>query len=134
MMVTEWGMSELLGFQHFGTREEVLFLGREVNKSNEISEETARKIDSEIKRILDECYQQALDVLTHNRETLDLLTNLLIERETLDGRDVDDVLKHGRIRTAAERNADPEVSEKTETPEAPATVMAEVVAPPHPLA
>lgn len=133
MMVTEWGMSELLGFQHFGTREEVLFLGREVNKSNEISEETARKIDSEIKRILDECYQQALDVLTHNRETLDLLTNLLIERETLDGRDVDDVLKHGRIRTAAERNADPEVSEKTETPEAPATVMADVVAPAHPL-
>ncbi len=106
MMVTEWGMSDLLGFQHFGQREELLFLGREVSKSNEISEETARKIDAEVKRILDECYQQAHDLLTANREKLEQLTDLLIERETLDGRDVDDILKHGRLRTAAERNAE----------------------------
>ncbi len=111
MMVTEWGMSDLLGFQHFGTREELLFLGREVNKSNEMSEDTARKIDAEVKRILDECYQQALGLLTANRDKLDLLTNLLIERETLDGRDVDDILKHGRLRTAAERNADDDAKE-----------------------
>jgi cell division protease FtsH len=115
MMVTEWGMSELLGFQHFGTREELLFLGREVNRSNEMSEDTARKIDAEVKRILDECYQQALDLLTANREKLEQLTDLLIERETLDGRDVDDILKHGRLRTAAERNA-----EETNREDAPA--------------
>jgi cell division protease FtsH len=115
MMVTEWGMSEVLGFQHFGTREELLFLGREVNRSNEMSEDTARKIDAEVKRILDECYQQALDLLTANRDKLDQLTNLLIERETLDGRDVDDILKHGRLRTAAERNA-----EETNREDAPA--------------
>ncbi len=105
MMVTEWGMSDLLGFQHFGTREEVLFLGREINRANEMSEDTARKIDAEVKRILDECYQKAVDLLTAHRDKLDLLTNLLIERETLDGRDVDDVLQHGRILSAAERNA-----------------------------
>ena len=105
MMVTEWGMSDLLGFQHFGTREEVLFLGREINRANEMSEDTARKIDAEVKRILDECYQKAVDLLTAHRDKLDLLTNLLIERETLDGRDVDDVLQHGRILAAAERNA-----------------------------
>jgi len=115
MMVTEWGMSEVLGFQHFGTREELLFLGREVNRSNDMSEDTARKIDAEVKRILDECYQQALDLLTANRDKLDQLTNLLIERETLDGRDVDDILKHGRLRTAAERNA-----EETNREDAPA--------------
>ncbi len=116
MMVTEWGMSDNLGPQYFGTREELLFLGREVNKSNEMSEETARKIDAEVKRIIDECYQKALDLLTANRDKLDLLTNILIERETLDGRDVDDILQHGRIRTHAERNADDAGKDKNPTP------------------
>jgi len=119
MMVTEWGMSDLLGFQHFGTREELLFLGREVSRTNEMSEETARKIDAEVKRIIDECYQKAVDILTHNRAKLDLLTSLLIERETLDGRDVEEILKHDRILTAAERNAEDAVKE-AETPAAPA--------------
>ena len=105
MMVTEWGMSDNLGPQYFGTREELLFLGREVSRSNEMSDETARKVDAEVKRIIDESYQQALDLLTANRDKLDLLTNVLIERESLDGRDVDDILKHGRILAAAERNA-----------------------------
>ena len=98
-------MSDNLGPQYFGTREELLFLGREVSRSNEMSDETARKVDAEVKRIIDESYQQALDLLTANRDKLDLLTTILIERESLDGRDVDDVLKHGRILTAAERNA-----------------------------
>ena len=106
LMVTEWGMSDELGPQCFANREELLFLGREVSRSNDISEETARKIDAEVKRIIDECYHNALDLLTRNRDKLDLMTSFLVERETLDGRDVDDLLKHGRIRTAAERNAD----------------------------
>ena len=105
MMVTEWGMSDQLGFQHFGNREELLFLGREVSRTNDMSEDTARKIDAEVKRILDECYQKAVDILTANRAKLDLLTDVLVERESLDGRDVDEVLKHGRILSAAERNA-----------------------------
>ncbi|MGD9782410.1 MAG: ATP-dependent zinc metalloprotease FtsH [Kiritimatiellia bacterium] len=105
MMVTEWGMSDNLGPQYFGTREELLFLGREVSRSNEMSEETARKVDAEVKRIIDESYAKALDILTANRDKLDLLTTVLIERESLDGRDVDDLLQHGRILTAAERNA-----------------------------
>ena len=106
MMVTEWGMSDELGPQSFGNREEHLFLGREVSRSNDISEETARKIDAEVKRIIDESYAKAIDLLTTNRDKLDLLTNILIERESLDGRDVDDLLKHGRLLTAAERNAE----------------------------
>ena len=105
MMVTEWGMSDELGPQCFGNREEHLFFGREVSRSNDISEETARKIDAEVKRIIDESYAQALDLLTRNRDKLDLLTTLLIERETLDGRDVDDLLARGRLLSPAERNA-----------------------------
>jgi len=119
MMVTEWGMSDLLGFQHFGNREELLFLGREVSRTNEMSEDTARKIDAEVKRIIDECYQKTVELLTSHRDKLDLLTNLLIERETLDGRDVDDVLQHGRILSAAERNA-ADAAKPAETPAAPA--------------
>lgn len=120
MMVTEWGMSDALGPQYFGTREELLFLGREVSRSNEMSDETARKVDAEVKRIIDESYQKALDLLTANRDKLDLLTNLLIERESLDGRDVDDVLKHGRIRTSAERNAEDAAREaERKSPAAP---------------
>ena len=119
MMVTEWGMSDLLGFQHFGTREELLFLGREVSRTNEMSEDTARKIDAEVKRIIDECYQQATNLLTANRGKLDLLTNLLIERETLDGRDVEEILQHGRILSAAERNA-ADAAKDAEKPAAPA--------------
>jgi len=119
MMVTEWGMSDLLGFQHFGNREELLFLGREVSRTNEMSEDTARKIDAEIKRIIDECYQKTVELLTNHRDKLDLLTNLLIERETLDGRDVDDVLQHGRILSAAERNA-ADAAKPAEKPAAPA--------------
>ena len=118
MMVTEWGMSDLLGFQHFGNREELLFLGREVSRTNEMSEDTARKIDAEVKRIIDECYQKAVELLTAHRDKLDLLTNLLIERETLDGRDVDDVLQHGRILSAAERNA-ADAAKPAEKPAAP---------------
>ena len=124
MMVTEWGMSDELGFQHFGNREEHFFLGRELSRTNEMSEETARKIDAEIKRILDECYQKAVDLLTTHRDKLDILTEQLIERETLDGRDVDDIIQHNRIRTPAERNAD------TQTPDKPDTAGPPPVAPP----
>jgi cell division protease FtsH len=117
LMVTEWGMSDNLGPQYFGTREELLFLGREVSRNNEMSEDTARKVDAEIKRIIDESYAKALEILTANRGKLDLLTTILIERESLDGRDVDNILKHGRILTAAERNAEDAAKEaKPATP------------------
>ena len=95
----------MMGPQSYSEREELLFLGREVSRTQEYSDETARKIDGEVKRILDECDGKALDLLTANRDKLDLLTNVLMERETLDGRDVAELLEHGRILTGAERNA-----------------------------
>lgn len=103
-MVTEWGMSDKLGPQYFGSREELLFLGREVNRSNEISQETARLIDAEVKRIIDESFAKSLDILTANRDKLDILTDLLMERETLDGKEVMEIIQHGRLLTPAERN------------------------------
>jgi cell division protease FtsH len=103
MMVCEWGMSQALGPQSFGEREEVLFLGREVSRNQEFSEETARRIDEEVSRILRECHNNALDMLRQHRDHLDLLAQTLLERETLDGREVEELIEHGRLLTEVER-------------------------------
>jgi cell division protease FtsH len=103
-MVCKWGMSEQLGPQSFGNREEFLFHGREVTRSLDISEDTARGIDSEVARILREAHEKALQILRDHREQLEIVTRMLIERETLDGREVLEIMKHGRILSDAERN------------------------------
>jgi cell division protease FtsH len=113
MMVCEWGMSEAMGPQSFGEREELLFLGREVSRSQEFSEETARRIDEEVSRILRECHDRALNLLKVNRDKLDLLAQALIERETLDGRDVAEIVQHGRILSEVERLEADEQAKKT---------------------
>ena len=103
LMVCNWGMSATLGPQTFGAQEELLFLGREVARNQDFSEETARRIDLEVARLLREAYQQAMDILRQNREKLDMIARLLLERETLDGRDIEEIVKHGRILPDAER-------------------------------
>lgn len=103
MMVCEWGMSEALGPQSFGDREELLFLGREVQRHQEHSDETARKIDMEVARILAECHDRAIQILKDNRDKLDMVAGLLIERETLDGLDVEEIVLFGRILSEPER-------------------------------
>ncbi|TAN36430.1 MAG: ATP-dependent metallopeptidase FtsH/Yme1/Tma family protein [Verrucomicrobia bacterium] len=102
LMVCEWGMSPKMGPQNFSEREEVLFLGREVNRSQEISEDTARRIDEEVSRLLGEAYERATQILRTHRDKLDLITHLLLERETLDGREVAALVKFGRLPTAEE--------------------------------
>ena len=103
MMVCDWGMSPVMGPQSFSEREELLFLGREVSRSHDISEDTAKKIDGEVSRILRECYDRAKRILVEHREQLELITKILLERETLDGRDVEELIKHGRILKSEER-------------------------------
>jgi len=103
LMVCNWGMSSELGPQTFGAQEELLFLGREVARNQDFSEDTARRIDAEVNRLLRECYRQASDILHQHRDKLDLLANLLIEKETLDGRDVEAIVKYGRLLSEEER-------------------------------
>jgi cell division protease FtsH len=103
-MVTEWGMSDAMGPQFYGTRDEVLFLGREVNRSHDLSDDTARQIDAEVKRILDEAYARAEGILRERRKELDEITELLMEKETIEGRDVTDILTHGRVLSQKERD------------------------------
>jgi cell division protease FtsH len=104
MMVCEWGMSAM-GPQNFGEREELLFLGREISRSQSHSEETARRIDAEVSRLLDEAYAEALRILREHLETLHILAKTLLERETLDGRDVEEIVRHGRVLPESERSA-----------------------------
>jgi cell division protease FtsH len=91
-MVTQFGMSDSVGPIAIGDRESEIFLGREVVQRREISERTAELVDQEVKRILSDAFEQARTVLTTHRDGLDKLAAALLERETLDGADVDLVL------------------------------------------
>ena len=96
-MVCEWGMSDILGPQAFGGNHEVMFLGKEVSRQQEMSEETSRKVDAEVGRLINEGYEKARTILITNRDKLELLTRALIEWETLDGAEVEELFKHGRL-------------------------------------
>ena len=90
-MVTEWGMSEKLGFANFGKGSEV-FLGRDYQTQVTYSETTAGIIDAEIKRILDANYEKAHKILTENKDKLDAMAKLLLEKETIYSQEVNDIM------------------------------------------
>ncbi len=92
-MVTQWGMSERLGPLTFGKREEQIFLGKELAKHKDYSEKTAEEIDSEVKRIVTEQYEYAKELIRKNRGLLDALVNLLLEKETIDGVEIDRLIE-----------------------------------------
>jgi cell division protease FtsH len=83
-MVCEWGMSENLGPLTYGKREEQIFLGREISKSQDYSEDTAIKIDQETKRFVMENYDRARRVLVENKPVLMKIADELLAREVLD--------------------------------------------------
>lgn len=87
-MVAHWGMSEKIGPVAFRQGEEHPFLGKEIHEHREFSEETAREIDIEVQRILQEAANRATDILESNREKLDSITKALLEEETLGSDDV----------------------------------------------
>ena len=87
-MVTEWGMSEDIGTMYLGASEEV-FLGRDYQTQLNYSDEVAAKIDEEVKRILDEQYQKALQILKDNRRVMDAMVKLLYEKETIFEEEID---------------------------------------------
>jgi len=86
-MVCEWGMSDL-GPLTFGKKEEQIFLGREIAQHRDYSEDTAIKIDQEVRRIVDNGYKGAVDILSNNRDTLSRIALALLEREVLDASEV----------------------------------------------
>ena len=92
-MVCEWGMSEKLGPMAFGQREEQIFLGREITQHRDYSEETARLIDAEIRAIVTQSYEKAKEIIQNNMDTLHRLANTLLEKEVLDGNQIDRIIK-----------------------------------------
>jgi cell division protease FtsH len=83
-MVTQYGMSEKLGPLTFGRKEEMIFLGREISEQRNYSDEVAAKIDSEVREIIDRAYDRAKEALMQQREVLDRLAALLVEKETIE--------------------------------------------------
>jgi cell division protease FtsH len=104
-MVCEYGMSDDLGAQSFGDNQELLFLGREVSRTQHYSEITAQRIDAEVSRMLREAMARAEALLMEHRDKLDQLVVRLLEAETMDGREVEELVRHGHFLTGEERAA-----------------------------
>lgn len=91
-MVTEFGMSDKLGHLTFGRRQEQIFLGRDIFEERNYSDQTALIIDQEVKRIIDECYARAKEMLSNNKDKLKTLAQTLLEKEVLDVKEVRQLL------------------------------------------
>jgi cell division protease FtsH len=91
-MVCEWGMSEKMGPLTFGKQNEQIFLGREMGSSRDFSDQIAMEIDQEVRRLVTENYERAKRLLTENMVSLKRLAEALLEKEVLDGSDIDNIL------------------------------------------
>jgi len=92
-MVCEWGMSEALGPLTFGKKEEEIFLGREIATHRDYSEEVAKNIDKEVKNLIIQSYERTRRTLKENMAALVALAQALLEKEALDGPEIDQILR-----------------------------------------
>ncbi len=97
-MVCDWGMSSL-GMISYGDNSDTVFLGREITRNHAYSEETARKIDAEISRIVETQYARAKDIILGHRDALDKIAAALLEYETIEGKHVLEILNFGELRS-----------------------------------
>jgi cell division protease FtsH len=95
-MICEWGMSDKVGPVTFGKREEQIFLGKELARHKDYSEATALEIDKEIKRVVTDNYKRAKTILEENIDLLHKLADALLEREVVDGKELDELVKQTR--------------------------------------
>jgi cell division protease FtsH len=98
-MVCEWGMSERMGPLQFGKREEMVFLGREIAQHQDYSENTAMEIDREVRQVAMENYGRAKELIQRRLPTLQQLAEALLEREVLDGPEIDVIVNDTELRT-----------------------------------
>ncbi len=92
-MVCEWGMSEKLGPLNYGKDEEHVFLGKEIGRQRDFSENTAQEIDEELRRIINNCHERAKGILVKNIASLNSIAKALLEKESLDGYELDVIIK-----------------------------------------
>ena len=108
-MVTEWGMSEKIGMVNVSDREEHLFVGRDMFKPREVSEQTSREIDEEVRSIIDASYARAKDIIIQHRDKLVAMAEALIEYETLDALQIQEIVETGKMTTPPRRSTPPVV-------------------------
>jgi len=81
----------------YGEHEDYVFLGRDISRARDYSEATAEQIDGEVRKLIDDAYQKAKDVLTTHRSSLEAIAKALLEYETLDGAQIKEIIEHGRL-------------------------------------
>jgi cell division protease FtsH len=110
-MVMQFGMSEAIGPMAIGDSEQEVFLGRDLGQRRQVSERTAQLVDAEVKRMLDESYERAREVLTDHRELLEAIASALLERETLDREQVEILAAGGELPAVRSTVPTPEPTE-----------------------
>ena len=120
-MVTQWGMSQKLGPRTFGKRESLVFLGRDISEQRDYSERIAEMIDDEVRELIDRARDSARAILSANRDKLDVLANTLMEKETIEGAELQAALRGERL--PAEPPARKEEPASSEGEQRPAPVM-----------
>jgi len=91
-MVTKWGLSDSMGPLSYDENEDEVFLGRQVTQHKHVSDETHRQLDKEVRRIIDEAYEKARTILEENRDKLELMTEALMRYETIDTKQIDQIM------------------------------------------
>jgi cell division protease FtsH len=124
-MVTEWGMSERLGPLRYNENQQEVFLGHAITQRQNMSEDTAKLIDEEIRRIVTEGEKKAREVLFANRDKLEAITHALMEYETINGEEVHGLMRGEKIVRAVD-------DEETKGPAGPAVPAAGKMRPPRP--
>jgi len=104
-MVTEWGMSEKMGNITYGKSNDHVFMGRDFGHTKDYSEEVAAQVDAEVKKIVDDQYELAKRLLTENKDVMEAIVKVLLEKETLEETEVDEIMKN----TIENRNSGNEV-------------------------
>jgi cell division protease FtsH len=100
-MITRFGMSDRLGPVALGRQQGNMFLGRDIMSERDFSEETAAAIDEEVRKLVDVAYTRAKEVLVGNRHILDQIAQMLVEKETVDAEELQEILSNNDVTTAA---------------------------------
>jgi len=115
-MVCDWGMSEM-GPIAYGENSDTVFLGREISRNESFSEDTARKIDAEVRRIVDEQYARATALMKEHRAALDGIAEALLQYETIEGKHVMEIIKEGHLVSPVVHTLPPVLDDKEAKPE-----------------
>ncbi|CAN5370990.1 ATP-dependent zinc metalloprotease FtsH [soil metagenome] len=128
-MVCEWGMSDTLGMLEYGEHEEHVFLGRDINKNRDYSEATAQEIDREVRKLVDDAYNRAKQLILDNRAKLEVIAKALLEFETLDAAHIKQIMETGELSDPPRKHKSPPPLPPPPTdaiPEPPAPIKPEL--------